>query len=41
MTILEIVWVTEKVYRLNRKTIRELVEAILNTPELESTWSAF
>ena len=34
VTILEIVWVMEKVYRLNRKTIRELVEAILNTPEL-------
>ena len=34
VTILEIVWVAEKVYRLNRKTIRELVEAILNTPEL-------
>ena len=34
VTILEIVWVTEKVYRLSRKTIRELVEAILNTPEL-------
>jgi len=35
VTILEIVWVTEKVYRLSRKTIRELVEAILNTPELK------
>jgi len=35
VTILEIVWVTEKVYRLNRKTIRELVEAILDTPELK------
>ena len=35
ITILEIVWVTEKVYRLNRKTIRDLVEAILNTPELK------
>ena len=35
VTILEVVWVTEKVYRLNRKTIRELVEAILNTPELK------
>jgi predicted nucleic-acid-binding protein len=34
VTILEIVWVTEKVYRLNRKTIRDLVEAIMNTPEL-------
>ena len=35
VTILEVVWVTEKVYRLSRKTIRELVEAILNTPELK------
>jgi len=35
ITILEIVWVAEKVYRLSRKTIRELVEAILNTPELK------
>ena len=35
VTILEIVWVTEKVYRLSRKAIRELIEAILNTPELK------
>jgi predicted nucleic-acid-binding protein len=35
VTILEIVWVTEKVYHLSRRTIRELVEAILNTPELK------
>ena len=35
VTILEIVWVMEKVYRLSRKGIRELVEAILNTPELK------
>ncbi len=35
VTILEIVWVTEKVYRLSRGTIRELVEAILNTPGLK------
>lgn len=35
VTILEVVWVTEKVYRLSRKNIRELVEAILNTPELK------
>lgn len=34
VTILEIVWVTEKVYGLTRKSITELVEAILNTPEL-------
>jgi predicted nucleic-acid-binding protein len=35
VTILEIVWVAEKAYGLSRKTIRELVEAILNTPELK------
>ncbi len=35
VAILEIVWIAEKVYGLNRKTIRELVEAILNTPELK------
>jgi predicted nucleic-acid-binding protein len=34
ITILEIVWVLEKVYKHNKKSIRELVEAILNTPEL-------
>jgi len=35
VTIMEIVWVMEKVYRLSRKAIRELAEAILNTPELK------
>ena len=35
VTILEIVWVAEKVYHLSRKAIRGLVEAILNTPELK------
>ena len=35
VTFLEIVWVTEKVYRLSRRTIRDLVEAILNTPGLK------
>lgn len=35
ITILEIVWVGEKVYHLDRKTVRELVEAILNTPGLK------
>ncbi len=34
ITILEIVWVLEKIYKYNKKSIRELVEAILNTPEL-------
>ncbi len=32
VTILETVWVLEKLYRLSKKEIRELVEAILNTP---------
>lgn len=36
VTILEIVWVLEKVYKFDRKKIRELVEAILNTPELKA-----
>ena len=35
VAILEIVWVAEKVYRLSKKTTRELVEAILKTPELK------
>lgn len=35
VTILEIVWVLEKYYKLDRKTVRELVEAVLNTPELK------
>jgi predicted nucleic-acid-binding protein len=34
VVILEIVWVLEKVYRYDKKTIREHIEAILNTPEL-------
>ena len=32
VAIMEIVWVLEKYYKLDRKTIRELAEAILNTP---------
>ncbi|MCP4260665.1 MAG: type II toxin-antitoxin system VapC family toxin [Planctomycetes bacterium] len=32
--ILEVVWVLEKVYSFDKKSIREHVEAILNTPEL-------
>ena len=35
VTVLEIVWVLEKVYRYGKKEIREIVEAILNTPELK------
>ena len=33
VAVLETVWVLEKVYKLERKAIRELIEAILNTPE--------
>lgn len=35
VAILEIVWVLEKYYKLDKKTVRELAEAILNTPELK------
>lgn len=31
--IMEIVWMLEKYYRLDRKIVRELTEAIMNTPE--------
>lgn len=35
VTILEIVWVLEKVYKYDKKAVRELVEAIINTPQLK------
>jgi len=35
ITILEIVWVLEKVYKYPKKAIRELAEAIINTPQLK------
>lgn len=35
VAIIEIVWVLEKYYKLDKNVIRELVEAILNTPELK------
>lgn len=35
IVVLEIVWVLEKVYKYKRNKIREIVEAILNTPELK------
>lgn len=35
ITIMEIVWVLEKVYKLPKKSIRELTEAIINTPQLK------
>ena len=34
IVIMEIVWVLEKYYKLDRKTIRELTGAVMNTPEL-------
>jgi predicted nucleic-acid-binding protein len=34
IVIFEIVWVLEKVYKYGRGQIREIVEAILNTPQL-------
>ena len=34
VAILEVVWVLEKVYKLDRHSIRELADAILNTGEL-------
>src|SRR4030042_3643822 len=33
VAVLETVWVLEKVYKLQRKAIKELIEAILNTSE--------
>lgn len=35
VTMLEIVWVLEKVYNFPQKGVRELVEAIINTPQLK------
>ena len=35
VAVLETVWVLEKVYAFPRKAVREVVEAILNTPELK------
>ncbi len=35
ITIMEIVWVLEKVYKHPKKSIRELAEAIINTPQLK------
>ncbi len=34
IVVMEIVWVLEKYYKLDRKTVRELTEAVMNTPEL-------
>jgi predicted nucleic-acid-binding protein len=35
VTMLEIVWVLEKVYKYPKMAIRELAEAIINTPQLK------
>jgi len=35
VAIMETVWVLEKIYKFERKTIREIIEAILNTPQLK------
>lgn len=35
VTILEIVWVLEKVYKYRKEAVRELAEAIINTPQLK------
>ena len=35
VAIMETVWVLEKIYKFERKAIREIIEAILNTPELK------
>jgi predicted nucleic-acid-binding protein len=35
VTIMEIVWVLEKVYKYPKKSVRELAEAIINTPQLK------
>lgn len=34
VAVLEIVWVLEKVYKFEKKVIRDIVEALLNTPEI-------
>ncbi|HAK87638.1 MAG: hypothetical protein A2077_02835 [Nitrospirae bacterium GWC2_46_6] len=35
VTILEIVWIMEKYYRLDKKSIKGFVVALLNTPDLK------
>jgi len=35
IAILEVVWVLEQYYKLEKKVIREVVEAILNTHEFK------
>jgi len=40
VTMMEIVWVLEKVYHKPKPAIRELAEAIINTPQLKVEMSA-
>ena len=35
VALMETVWVLEKVYHFSKKAVREVVEAVLNTPELQ------
>jgi predicted nucleic-acid-binding protein len=35
VAVLETVWVLEKVYSFSRKAVQEVVEAVINTPELK------
>ncbi len=35
VAVMEIVWVLEKVYKYGKENVREIVEAILNTPDLK------
>ncbi len=35
VAVLETVWVLEKVYEFGKKEVKEVIEAILNTPELK------
>jgi predicted nucleic-acid-binding protein len=37
VVLLEIVWVLEKIYHYAKPAVREIVEAILNTPQLKCT----
>ena len=35
VAVMEVVWVLEKVYKFSKSKVREIVEAILNTPDLK------
>jgi predicted nucleic-acid-binding protein len=34
VSVLETVWILEKYYKLPKKTVRDFIEALLNTPEI-------